>query len=449
MEDYKDRLPGGMADGKKPTDFPKETLVKGIETEMEHTSDAKLAREIAMDHLTEDPQYYDKLESIEKKYHRVKQDINLPKDILMIQDEFKKNGYKLYLVGGAVRDSISGIKPKDYDLATDALPDEVERILRPKYKMLPIGEKFGIWLVVTPTDEYEIATFREDIGQGRRPEAVKFTTIENDVKRRDLTINALFYDIETGEIVDLVGGINDLKTGVVRAVGDPTDRFNEDRLRILRAIRFAGITGSELDKSIHDSLTKDASLEGISNERIRDEFLKGLAKSSSVVYFMNLLDKYNLFNWIFPKLNINGNYIEEKDYILNLATLLKENDSIELSKILNQQTYTRKEIANILFLLSLLYLNEDNAYEIKKKQGTSDLTNDQILKFADYNKLDTSLIKRFLKYQTGVTGKEVIDKYQVKPGPEMGKYIKQMELDRFKEIQESIQLKYIKRFNEL
>lgn len=123
MEDYKDRLPGGMADGKKPTDFPKETLVKGIETEMEHTSDAKLAREIAMDHLTEDPQYYDKLESIEKKYHRVKQDINLPKDILMIQDEFKKNGYKLYLVGGAVRDSISGIKPKDYDLATDALPD--------------------------------------------------------------------------------------------------------------------------------------------------------------------------------------------------------------------------------------------------------------------------------------------------------------------------------------
>ena len=271
MKDYKDRLPGGLADNKKPTDFPKEALVKGIETEMEHTSDTKLAREIAMDHLTEDPQYYDKLESVEKKYHRVKQDIDLPEDILAIQSEFKKNGYKLYLVGGAVRDAISGIKPKDYDLATDALPDEVERILSPKYKMLPIGEKFGIWLVVTPADEYEIATFREDVGQGRRPDSVKFTTIENDVKRRDLTINALFYDIETGEIVDLVGGINDLKTGVVRAVGDPTERFNEDRLRILRAIRFAGITGSELDKSIHDSLTKDASLEGISKERIRDE----------------------------------------------------------------------------------------------------------------------------------------------------------------------------------
>ena len=151
---------------------------------------------------------------------------------------------------------------------------------------------------------------------------------------------------------------------------------------------------------------KDASLEGISNERIRDEFLKGLVKSSSVVYFMNMLDKYNLFDWIFPKLNINGNYIEEKDYIVNLATLLKENDSIELSRILNQQTYTRKEIANILFLLSLLHLNEDNVYEIKKKQGTSDLTGDQILNFADYNKLDTSLIRRFLKYPRIVTGKQ-------------------------------------------
>lgn len=447
MGNYKDRLPGGLADNKKPTDFPKEVLAKGVETEMEHTSDIKLAREIAMDHLTEDPQYYDKLQSIEKKYHRVKQDIDLPKDILAIQNEFKKNGYKLYLVGGAVRDAISGIKPKDYDLATDALPDEVERILRHKYKMLPIGEKFGIWLAVTPTDEYEIATFREDVGQGRRPDAVKFTTIENDVKRRDLTINALFYDIETGEIVDLVGGINDLKTGVVRAVGDPTERFNEDRLRILRAIRFAGVTGSELDKSIHDSLMKDASLEGISNERIRDEFLKGLAKSSSIVYFMNLLDKYNLFDWIFPKLNINGKYIEEKDYIVNLATLLKENDSIELSKILNQQTYTKKEVTNILFLLSLLHLNEDNVYEIKKKHVTSDLTDDQIFNFANHNGLDTSLIKRFLKYKIGVTGKEVMDKYQIKPGPEMGKYIKQMELDRFKEITESVQLKYIKSFD--
>lgn len=446
MENYKDRLPGGLADDKKPTDFSEESLAKGIEVELEHTQDIKLAREIAMDHLTEDPQYYEKLEKIEGK--KIKHHIDLPKDILMIQDEFKKNGYKLYLVGGAVRDALSGITPKDYDLATDALPDEVERILSPIYKMLPVGEKFGIWLAITPTGEYEIATFREDVGSGRRPDAVKFTTIENDVKRRDLTINALFYDIETGEIVDLVGGVDDLKNGIVRSVGDPTERFNEDRLRILRAIRFAGITGSELDPAIHDSLTKNASLEGISKERIRDEFLKGISKASSVSYFMNLLDQYHLFDWIFPRLNINGDYIEEKDYLVNLATLLRENDSIELAKILNEQTYTRKEISDILFLISLLHLNDENAYEIKKKQKGTSLTADQILNFAKYNNLDMSLINRFIKYQTGVTGKDVMDRYDIQPGPEMGKYIKQMELDRFKDINESAQLKYIKRYNQ-
>ena len=98
-------------------------------------------------------------------------------------------------------------------------------------------------------------------------------------------------------------------------------------------------------------------------------------------------------------------------------------------------------------LLSLIYLNDENVFEIKKKQRSTGLTQEQILKFAEHNDLDLNLIKRFLKYNTGVTGKEVMDKYQIKPGPEMGKYIKQMELDRFKEIQESVQLKYIKTFN--
>jgi len=446
MANYKDKLPGGLADNKKPTDFSKKALAKGMKVELEHTSDPSLAREIAMDHLTEDPQYYDKLESIESK--RIKHHIDLPEDILVIQDVFKKNGYKLYLVGGAVRDALSGATPKDYDLATDALPDEVNRMLSPIYKMLPVGEAFGIWLAVTPTGEYEIATFREDIGMGRRPDEVKFTTIENDVNRRDLTINALFYDIDKEEIVDLVGGVEDLKNGIVRSVGDPTQRFNEDRLRILRAIRFAGITGSELDPAMRDSLTRDASLRGVSNERIKDEFLKGILKASSVVYFMTMLDKYNLFNWIFPKLNINADYIEEKDYIVTLATLLKENDSIELEKVLNQQTYTNKEVASILFLLSLIYLNQDNAYEIKKKQSNAGITNDQIISFARHNDLDTSLIQKFIQYQPSIKARDVMDKYNITPGPEVGKYIKQMETDAFKNLvfNESYQFKYIKNF---
>ena len=387
---------------------------------------------------------------MENKEVRIHYNIELPKDILVIRDVFKKHGYKLYLVGGAVRDALSEITPKDYDLATDALPNKVKSMLSPIYKMLPIGEAFGIWLADTPSGEFEIATFREDIGIGRRPDDVKFTTIENDVKRRDLTINALFYDTETNEIVDLVGGIADLKNGVVRSVGNASERFNEDRLRILRAIRFAGITGSELDKSIREALTKDSSLTGISNERIKDEFIKGISKASSTPYFLTMLDTYNLYDWIFPKLNINANYIQEDDYIINIATLLKENDSIELSKILNALTYSNEEISNILFLLSLVYLNENNAYDIKKKQTRTTLSEGQILKFAKHNKLDMNLINKFIKYNTSITGKDAMDMHSIKPGPDVGKYIKQMELDKFKELynsNESYSFKHIKRFN--
>tara|TARA_B100000963_G_scaffold176268_1_gene153320 strand:- start:25440 stop:26600 length:1161 start_codon:yes stop_codon:yes gene_type:complete len=380
---------------------------------------------------------------IRKKYN-----IELPKDILMIRDVFKKNGYKLYLVGGAVRDAVSGITPKDYDLATDALPDEVDKMLSPIYKMLPIGEKFGIWLAITPSGEFEIATFRKDVGTGRRPDSVEFTTIDQDVLRRDLTINALFYDIEKQEIVDLVGGIEDLKNGVVKSVGNPADRFEDDKLRKLRAIRFAGVTGSELDREIHQYLLKDPGLEEISAERIRDEFLKGIAKSSSVVYFMNLLDKYNFFNSIFPNLNINAKYVEEKDYIINLATLLKENDSIELKDVLNKVTYSNEEIKNILFLKSLVHLNEENALNIKKSQYNTSVTDEQILKFAKLNELDEKLIRTFIQYIPSISGKDVMDKMNIKGGPEVGEYIKKMEADIFKDLMsnESYRFKYIKEF---
>jgi len=385
---------------------------------------------------------------MENKEIRIKHNIDLPKDILVIRDVFKKNGYKLYLVGGAVRDALSNVTPKDYDLATDALPDEVKRMLSPVYKMLPIGEAFGIWLADTPTGEFEIATFREDIGIGRRPDDVKFTDIKSDVKRRDLTINALFYDTETNEIIDLVGGIEDLENGVVRSVGDPSERFNEDKLRILRALRFAGITGSELDNQIIASLNRDSSLEGISHERIKDEFQKGINKSLSTPYFLTLLDEYDMYDWIFPNLNTNANYIQEKDHTINIATLLKENDSIEISKILNNIRYSDDEIKDILFLISLSYLNENNAYDIKKKQSNTSITNEQIMLFAKHNKLDINLIKKFIQYSPSTTGKDIMNKYNIKPGPDVGKYIKQMELDKFKDLQvgESYNYKHIKKF---
>jgi poly(A) polymerase len=170
---------------------------------------------------------------------RIKFDLPIPKDIQQIKDVFKKNGFKLYVVGGAVRDAILGKTQKDYDLATDAVPDKVEEIMaKAGFKTLPTGKAFGVINVFTDQGEYEIATFRSDESKGRKPEVKLGATIETDAARRDLRINALYYDIDTNEIIDLVGGLDDLSNGTIQMVGNPQERFEEDPLRILRFFRF-------------------------------------------------------------------------------------------------------------------------------------------------------------------------------------------------------------------
>jgi tRNA nucleotidyltransferase/poly(A) polymerase len=180
--------------------------------------------------------------ALDNKKEILKIDFDLPDDILKIKDIFKANNFKLFVVGGAVRDLLLKKEPKDFDLATDALPDIVESMLKNKYRTIATGKAFGVINVFTPTGDFEIATFRSDIGSGRRPDSVVFTTIDKDVKRRDLTINALFYDIDRGEVVDLVGGVEDLKNMTVNTVGNPMERFSEDPLRILRFFRFLSMT---------------------------------------------------------------------------------------------------------------------------------------------------------------------------------------------------------------
>jgi tRNA nucleotidyltransferase/poly(A) polymerase len=366
---------------------------------------------------------------------RIKFDIPIPKDILEITNVFKKNGFKLFVVGGAVRDALLGKEPKDYDLATDAVPDQVEEIMaKAGFRTLPTGKAFGVINVFTDMGEYEIATFREDLSGGRRPDGVSFTDIVGDVKRRDLTINALFYDIETNEVVDLVGGVEDLKNGVVRTVGAAEDRFGEDRLRILRAIRFAGRFGSDLDPSTDAALKKDASLEGISGERIRDEFLKGIKSAKSVKSFLKMIDKYGLFDWVFNGLKVDKRFVEDNDPIIVLATLLKHNTIDELNKQLNALKYSVEEIKGITFLVGLLKLSVDTAVTLKKAQKHSGVTPEQITKFAKIEGINQKMIDAFLKFGLSVTGPEVMDKMGLKPGPELGKAIQNIETDNFKKL---------------
>jgi poly(A) polymerase len=169
----------------------------------------------------------------------------IPQSVKDLQLLFKSKGKKLYVVGGAVRDFLTGDKPKDFDLATDALPDEVLEIVGDKYRTNLQGRAFGVVVVYTKEvpEGMEIATFRSDVYDGKlgvtRNPDVKFTTIDEDVLRRDIRINGLFYDLDKKEIVDLVGGVDDIKNGVIGMIGDPDLRIKEDPLRILRAIRMA------------------------------------------------------------------------------------------------------------------------------------------------------------------------------------------------------------------
>ena len=368
---------------------------------------------------------------------RVQMNIPIPDDIRQIKDIFVKNGHKLFVVGGAVRDSILNKPIKDYDLATDATPDKVEAMMQQAgLKTLPTGKAFGVINVFTDSDEYEIATFRRDLGSGRRPDSVEFTTIDQDVKRRDLTINALFFDIDTGEVVDLVGGIDDLKKGVVRTVGSPEERFGEDRLRILRAIRFAGRFGSGVDSAVDAALKKDNSLEGISPERIRDEFLKGIRTAKSTRHFLTLIDRYNLWDGIFPGIKVNKKFIESKDPIEVIATLMLGNDPSTLSKQLNKLTYSAAENKVITFLMVFSKFDDLNdVFKIKKLQNKSGISKDQLISFNQENTiLPNAVMNAFLGFEFSVTGDQVQQELGVKPGPEMGQAIEKLEIENFKKL---------------
>lgn len=361
--------------------------------------------------------------------------MNIPSDILELSNIFKKYNYTLVIVGGAVRDAVLSKIPKDYDLVTDAHPDKVEEMMKAAgFKTLPTGKAFGVINVFTREGEYEIATMRADVGSGRRPDSVVFSDINTDAKRRDLTCNALFYDIDTQEIVDLVGGLDDIKNGIVRTVGIPEDRFGEDRLRILRAIRFAGRFGSDLDPATDAALQKDASLENISGERIRDEFLKGIQSAKDGIKFLQMIDKYGLFDWIFRGLSVNKKFINDKDYIIVLADMLKGNNLDTLGKTLNGLKYTDEEIKAIRFLIAMLKLTSETAVTLKKAQEHSGVTLEQIKNFCKREGVANDLLTAFLKFNLTVSGPEAMAKHNLKPSPELGKAIHSMELDNFKNL---------------
>ncbi len=183
-------------------------------------------------------------------------------------------GHEAFFAGGCVRDRLLGLSPKDYDIGTSAVPSEVLRIFPGANE---VGAHFGVIIAKNHGHHIEIATFRTDGSylDGRRPESVSFSTAEEDAQRRDFTINGLFEVPATGEVIDHVGGLADIRDGVIRAIGDPGARFREDGLRLLRAVRFASKLGFAIEAQTDAAIKECAPLlDRISPERIRDEFSK-------------------------------------------------------------------------------------------------------------------------------------------------------------------------------
>ena len=375
---------------------------------------------------------------IESDEVRIKFKMDIPSDIRKIQKVFKSKGKDLYLVGGAVRDSLLKKPIKDWDLATDATPDEVIQMLKVESfitNIIETGKSFGVINALTDNDEYEIATFRSESGyeDSRRPSNVEFSDIATDVMRRDLTINALFYDLDTNEVVDLVGGVEDLKNGIVKTVGEPSERFEEDKLRVLRAIRFAARFGSSVDDKIDKLLSGGIDLSMISGERIRDEFIKGIKTSKATTNFLSMLDKYKLFDAIFPNMSINNNFIESNDPELVIASLLLpyiNKDIGQVEKMLNSLKYSTQEIKAITTLMLLTQFESEDVLPMKKRLKLSTLSNEQIKNFSTLMGLDANLINKLLEFQLSVNGQEVMKQFNVK-GEDVGKMINKLEVDNF------------------
>jgi len=224
--------------------------------------------------------------------------------ILSIVNQFRERGYQCYLVGGSVRDLLLGHPVYDYDFATDAHPETVMRMFR---RVVPTGIKHGTVSVIMSDDStYEITTYRSDGAyiDGRRPEQVSFSkTLEEDVLRRDFTINGLAFDVFSAEVIDYVGGLDDIGRRIIRTIGNPVERFSEDGLRTYRACRFASKLGFDIDQDTFNAISRTLDVaRKLSVERVRDEFKKILETEKPSVG-IELLRKCGLLNLFLPELD--------------------------------------------------------------------------------------------------------------------------------------------------
>lgn len=218
-----------------------------------------------------------------------------------IVERLRAKGFEALYAGGCVRDQLLGLTPHDYDVATNARPEQVEALFP---RTVPVGVQFGVIIVLEQGAEIQVATFRGDgaYHDGRHPESVRYTNAEGDSRRRDFTVNGLFFDPIEERILDFVEGRRDLESRLLRAIGDPSGRFAEDKLRLLRAVRFATTLGFEIDPDTwREILVWSPEIHAVSAERIREELVKILLSPNRLRGF-DLLDESGLLRQVLPEM---------------------------------------------------------------------------------------------------------------------------------------------------
>lgn len=277
---------------------------------------------------------------------------------LEVSKVLKDNGFKAYLVGGCVRDLMMGRVPKDWDIASNAKPNQtIELFERNNYKVVPTGIDHGTVTIFIGKEGYEITTFRGEgeYSDGRRPDAVFFVdSIEEDLSRRDLTMNAMALDPVELKLIDPFNGVEDITNKVIRTVGDPDERFSEDGLRTMRAARFASTFGFSLDDSVKDSIKKNLPiLSKVSKERMRDELLKTL-KSSNVagLEVLNDTGAFEVLSPLFKKVNLDYAIYHLNDFkggvLEKMAVLLFELGPIEAANCLKELKFSNVEVREVV-----------------------------------------------------------------------------------------------------
>lgn len=377
--------------------------------------------------------------------------LSMHKKAKEIVQRLKKNGYVAYFAGGWVRDYLLGMKSDDIDIATNATPD----IIRSLFKhTIPIGEAFGIILVIEDHHQYEVATFRKDLAyvDGRRPTGVEFSTALEDAKRRDFTVNGMFYDPVEEKVIDYVNGQEDLKKKLIRAIGDPHERIKEDRLRMLRAIRISTRFDFEIEHATEIAI-KDHAKElfpFVAIERIWQEFCK-MDKYKNLKKGLILLFDYGILQTIFPWLeNLDKKDIEERLFYLDLFpdifTIAKIIDlfssysleqKVELCKYLklsNEEIFFIQSLHQIDHLLKNKYSDYDLAHAYSNPFSTQiikiiaahkNLEEKQLfLKFhLEKEQVLSSYVHRIIT-KDPVLKSELLIKEGIKPSPLMGTLLK-------------------------